>query len=118
MEKFNVIVYNVNKRCFEPYDIMPTLVREYNDAKDKPETFLEFKEFVERKSLYYWWSKCEWELILTDWPTGKTERKIDVYYQVMMNIDVITELLMRECGKTNEHGETNQTKGYRYKFYS
>ena len=38
--------------------------------------------------MYYYWAKCEWEVIVSDWPTsGKVEAKIDVYNQVMLNWD-------------------------------
>jgi hypothetical protein len=96
IDKFNVIIYDVNRRTFIPYDIMPVLVREYNDKnkKEKPVTFNEFKEFIEGIALYFWAYKCEYEIVLTDWPNNTIETKIDVYAQVMMNIDVITKLLM------------------------
>ena len=36
--------------------------------------------------MYHFWSKCEWEIIITDWPTsGKVEEKIDAFDQVMLN---------------------------------
>lgn len=120
MKKFDVIVYNINERKFEPYDIIPHLVSQYKKREDKPKTFDEFKEFVKNESMYQWWSRCEYEVILGPWPytSSPSERydkkgendveawkehwkkhlkeceKIDVYYQVMMNLDVITNLVM------------------------
>ncbi|MDY2736806.1 hypothetical protein [Intestinibacter sp.] len=46
--------------------------------------------------MYRWWSRCEYEIILQSWPTGRLEQKIDVYYQLMMNINIITEIVMDE----------------------
>lgn len=46
------------------------------------------EEFIERmrKDLMYWfWSKCEWEVVIVSWPEGRGETKIDVYDQVMLN---------------------------------
>ena len=121
MEKeFNVIIYNINNKKFEPYNIIPYLVSRYNKKENKPKTFDEFKEFVKNESLYQWWSRCEYEIILGPWPytSSPSERydkkgendveawkehwekhldeckKIDVHYQVMMNLDVITTLVM------------------------
>lgn len=121
MKKFNVIVYNINDKNFESYDIIPYLVSRYNKTKkEKPVTFEEFKEFVKDESMYQWWSRCEYEIILSPWPyvSSPSERwnkegendieawkehwkkhlnecqKIDVYHQVRMNLDVITNLVM------------------------
>lgn len=121
MKEFNVIVYNVNSKEFVPYNIIPYLVSQYKKIKkDKPKTFDEFKEFVKKESMYQWWSRCEYEIILSPWPykASPSERynkkgeddveawkehwkkhldeckKIDVHYQVMINLDVITTLVM------------------------
>lgn len=61
-----------------------------------PETFDEFKSFIESESNYMFWSRCEWEMIIHGWPVRKNNYKIDVHEQIMMNIDVITEILMDE----------------------
>lgn len=94
MKSFNVINYDFNSKRFEPYDIMPYLIDWYQKSKHKPTTFEEFKEFVHSKSLYKWWSQCEYEIILSDWPCQQNKVKIDVYYQITLNIDIITEILM------------------------
>lgn len=96
MKKFNVIIEDINTREFIPYDVIPYLVSQYKKAKDKPNTFLEFKEFIRKESMYQWWSRCEYEIVLQSWPTGKNEKKIDVYWQIMMNINLITDILMDE----------------------
>lgn len=48
-----------------------------------------FIEEVRRSLRYYYWSKCEWEIIITHWPPRKNAQdlKIDVYDQVMLNWD-------------------------------
>lgn len=120
MRQFNVINFDFNSKRFEPYDIIPYLVRCYNKEKNKPKTFDEFKEFVRNKSMYKWWARCEYEIVLSPWPytpspsesydkEGEDDveawkehwkkhlnecQKIDVFHQVRMNIDVITALVM------------------------
>lgn len=96
MKQFNVIVEDVNSEEFVPYDVIPYLKRCYQEKKDKPKTFEEFKTFIEKNSMYQWWSRCEYEIILKGWPNGGIEKKIDVHQQVMMNIDIIAEILMEE----------------------
>lgn len=95
MRSFYVIVNNFNKGTFEPYDVMPYLVKEYTEAETKPSTPEEFKEFVTEKAKYRWWARCEYEIILSDWPGMKHSEKWDVYRQVMMNINTVTKILMR-----------------------
>lgn len=99
MKQFNVIIEDINSRKFVPYDVMPYLVERYKKAKTKPQSFDEFKVFVSKESMYQWWARCEYEIVLQSWPTGKNEEKIDVYWQIMMNIDVIAKLLMEEVLK-------------------
>lgn len=95
---FNVIVFNPNTRKIEPYNVMLHLIRVYNDQKTKPVTFEECRKFIKDESRYQFWSRCEYEVILVDWPCQKTEHKMDVYEQIMMNLDVITEMFMKNIG--------------------
>lgn len=96
MNTFNVIIWNCNSKKFEPYDIMPYLREQYENKEEKPSSFAMFKEFVKDESLYQFWSRCEYEIILKDWPCGQKEEKWDVYGQIIMNLDLITRLLMED----------------------
>lgn len=123
MKQFNVINFNFNAKKFEAYDVIPYLVREYyeqieqydaskrelEEAKTEdeikiaksnldywsvPVTFDEFKKFVKDKAQDQFWSRCEYEIILVDWPCQKIEEKWDVYDQIMMNLDIVTQLVI------------------------
>ena len=118
MREFNVIGYNFNSKEFVPYNIIPYLVSQYKIKRDKPKTFDEVKEFVKKESMHQWWARCEYEIVLSPWPytLSPSERakeennvdawkehwkkhlnecqKIDVHYQVMMNLDIITALVI------------------------
>ena len=94
MKQFNVIIEDINSRKFIPYDVIPYLVQCYYEEKDRPGTIEEFKVFIERHSKYQWWSRCEYEIILSDWPSQCQQKKIDVHYQVMTNLDAVTKVLM------------------------
>lgn len=96
MKKFNVIIEDVNSGDFVPYNVIPYLKRCYLEEKKKPVILEEFKTFIEKNSMYQWWSRCEYEIILKSWPRGDKEKKIDVHQQIMMNIDIIAEILMKE----------------------
>lgn len=46
-----------------------------------------FFEKLRREVMYYFWSKCEYEIILSPW-TGRADNiKMDIYDQIMMNWD-------------------------------
>ena len=96
MKSFNVINYDCNKKKFIQFDVIPYLVSVYNELKKRPKTFNEFKEFVKTESQYQFWGRCEYEIILVDWPCKGREEKWDVYRQIMMNLDVVTKILMQE----------------------
>ena len=103
---FNTIIYDPNGKKFEAYDVMPYLRDRYLNEKKKrgknrhlPETFEEFKAFVREWGMYQFWGRCEYEVILVDWPCQNTSRKIDVWEQINANIDIVTELLMKDVVK-------------------
>lgn len=95
---WNVYVSNFNGREIEPYNIFRH-ARFYDDcckAKTKFNDDREgFAEAVRSDLMYYFWSKCEWEIILQHWPSMKDfhDKKIDVYDQVLLNWDVFIDYL-------------------------
>lgn len=104
MNKFNVLVFNFNSRKVQPYNIIPYLTECYKrkSKSKRPSTFEEFKEFIIKESKYQWWSRCEYEIVITGFPIQDEREKIDVYYQVMMNLDIITKLLIEEVSNKKE----------------
>jgi hypothetical protein len=96
MKKFNVINFNFNSRKMESFDVIPYLVDCCEEKDPKPKTFEEYKEVIKGESFYRFWSRCEYEIILTDWPNQKISEKWDVHKQIMMNLDIITEIVMEE----------------------
>lgn len=102
MKSFNVIIYNFNSKKFQPYDVMPYFINEYYETENKPISFSEFRKFIEDKSHYRYWSRCEYEIVLQSWPKGDIEQKWDIHKQIMMNINIITKILIE-----NVNGEDN-----------
>ena len=47
----------------------------------------EFADGLKKYLMYYFWSKCEYEIILSPWTGQADDIKIDVYDQIMMNFD-------------------------------
>ena len=91
IKPYKVISWNFNHDDIEYYDIMPVLIDSNKKIKkNKPKPFDEIKEFIINESRYRFWSRCEYEVIITGWPKQKREVKIDIFNQIMENIDVIT----------------------------
>ena len=58
------------------------------------------EERLKRLCMYYFWSKCEYEVIVSSWPSREgSERKIDIYSQLEANWPVFKELVFREIYK-------------------
>lgn len=100
MKSFNVIWWDFNKPEPEPYDVVPHLVKYYYETSNKPETLDEFKDFIKRFGRRQWWSRCEYEMVISDWPCDRYHHKIDIYDQILINLDIIAEIVMDEIIKT------------------
>lgn len=92
-KSFNVCMYDINKKEFVYYDVIPYLREKYISKKTKY-NWEEMKDFIRSYAMYQWWARCEYEIIISDWPREETKKKVDIYYQIMMNLDVITDIMM------------------------
>ena len=106
MNKLSFYVIFENNGNFEPYDIIPYFEHEYikrvsdNHPYYKvPKTFDEFKKFIDDSAKYQYWARCQYEIILSDWPCERVSEKWDIYKQISMNIDIITKLFMEHINK-------------------
>lgn len=93
--KWNVFYHDINRDKIGTYNIfkhggfredVKNAIKKYKD-KD------EFAEQLKKELMYYFWAKCEWEIILSPWVGGRNTKdiKIDVYDQVMLNWDVFLD---------------------------
>lgn len=100
-KKYNVIIGNINSRKIEGMDVLPYLEDAYNrrcHKEDRPKTKEEFIDFVDRYSMYQYWSRCEYEIIIQQWPNTEDEVKWSAYEQIKLNIELVTECLMYNLG--------------------
>lgn len=90
MLEWNVYCENFNAQKIEIFNVF----RHYGfheDCKKAARKYSKDKEAFEKaiksSAMYYFWSKCEWEIILSDWPpSGRfSKEKIDVYDQLRLN---------------------------------
>lgn len=95
-KEFNVLIWNFNTDNIEHYNILPYLRKCVLKDGKKITDIDELRKFIIKESRYMWGGRCEWEMICHCWPVRKNDYKIDVHEQVMMNIDIITEILWNE----------------------
>ena len=98
--KWNVYYHNINSQRIETYNIFDH--RMFNEyvmlhLERTYQTKEEFSEQIESELRYYFWSKAEWEIIVSPWCGGKDtkEIKIDVYDQVMLNFDSFVDYVWK-----------------------
>ena len=111
---FNVLEYDFNTRKISYYDVLPYFRncwtdKGYNFEKDKVKDRKTLKEWIKRTSRYNFWARCQYEFLTAPWPYREDKliedmKKIDVHEQIMMNIDIITDILFNEF-KIDENGE-------------
>ena len=68
-----------------------TFTKEMNEIKKKTSTKEEFAEKLDHMMRYYFWSKCEYEVIISPWVGRADDVKIDIYDQIHMNWNVFVD---------------------------
>lgn len=84
-------VYNI----FEHKDFMEDCDNAWENYKNKHHNFAKFYEDIDSILMYYFWCKCEWEIILSNFPPSDSfkNKKVDVYQQVKINWDKFIDYL-------------------------
>lgn len=102
MLKWNVIVADMNSGKIKAYNLFDHsgFAREIEKACKEATTKEQFADDVKTTLMYYFWCKAEWEVIVSPWCGSREnkERKIDVYWQVMNNLDQFIDYIMKEEG--------------------
>ena len=98
MLAWNVYLDDFNNRCIRTLNIFEhasfmdgcrKAAKKYKDDRTA------FEEQIERLLKYYFWCKCEYEIVLDTWPPSPRfhPEKVDVYDQVKLNWPVFTDWL-------------------------
>lgn len=97
---WNVYIHDVNHNRITPYNIFQhsSFCKYLYKAKVKylkkdSFDFDTFMEEVKKELMCYFWSKCEWGIIIKAWAVSKVEEKVDVCGQIMMNWEAFKEYL-------------------------
>lgn len=86
IEKFNV---------FQHWRFCNDLVKLRKDLKK--DSTIDTKERIKKELMYYFWSKSEYEILISPWISRDKEKstiKIDIYDQVMMNFEKFHDYVM------------------------
>lgn len=105
-----VYIENFNAKKIEKYnvlgneEIVDTIKKAYKKYKNDYDKFC---EEVKSELMYHYWSKCEWEIILSDWPPSETfnKEKIDVFDQIMLNKDIFFKYVW-DCCQENKNSKS------------
>lgn len=89
--EWNVFVHDINKRQMKIFNVFnhgryrQEIIELLNRKDDY--TLEEFREKVKLSTMYYYWCKCEWEILIAPWVGNfdKESVKIDVYKQLEIN---------------------------------
>lgn len=76
--------------------IRQSLIDRVKKLIKKNADYEEIKKEIDISLMHDYWSKSEYEVIVSNWGGKEFEQKIDIYYQLQPNIDRITEYLIRE----------------------
>ena len=109
MPVWNVYTYNINSRKIETFNIFKH-GRFYESVKEDLQLYSNKSEFAERLKAnltYYFWSKSEWEILISPWIGGNREKesiKVDVFLQVNNNFNILLDYIwnnkneiLKEC---------------------
>lgn len=93
--KWNVFYHSFNKQeiitinIFDHWRFSEDVEKNLKKIKDKDE----FAEKLRRDLMYYFWSKSEYEIIISPWCGGHNTKdiKVDAYTQVINNWDIFLD---------------------------
>lgn len=97
--EWNVYVHNFNLNKIEKYNVFAhgSFIKYLKKACEECKSKNVLAEKIKSELRYYFWSKCQWEIIISPW-VGRAEScdiKIDVYDQVMMNFDIFVDYVWK-----------------------
>lgn len=92
---WNVIVRNMNTDSIETFNVFDHygVIKDIASMVRKRMNRAAFAEELRRSLMYHFWSKYEWEVLVSPWGSNPKDihKKIDVYWQIMNNWDIFLE---------------------------
>ena len=97
--EWNVLLHDFNRDEIIKYNIFgknSPLEIEKLIKKNKITTYRDFKEKMKSEFMYHYWSRTEYEIIVSGFCKDAKEYKIDVWTQIEMNFDRVLEYIIGE----------------------
>ena len=98
--EWNVLLHDFNSSKIRKYNVLNDdyIINSIKKAIKKQEikNYAEFKEFIARKFMAQYWSRTEYEILVSGLFDIDKAEKIDVWYQIEMNLDNIAEYMINK----------------------
>ncbi len=97
--EWNVLLHDFNRDEIRNYNIFGSKSPEEianRIKKNKIITYEDFKESMKRNFMAQYWSRSEYEIIVSGFSQNAKQYKIDVWRQIEMNLDRILEYIINE----------------------
>lgn len=99
MLEWYVYLEDVNRKKIVKYNVFKhyNFCQDLKDIISKLKNKNELSEKVRRIALYYFWSKCEYEILITTWIGRKDfkDEKVDVYDQLQLNWNAFIDYIWK-----------------------
>lgn len=96
--KWYALYWDSNDNTLKTTNVIhEALIAEVKKAIKKGYDSIAIRNIVKSYLVWHYWSKCEWEVLVSPLFTRKAEEdevKIDIWTQLEPNLDVITEYLI------------------------
>ena len=91
-----VLRYDINKRKIIYFNIFDywKLVEEIDSHLSENFDYDDFVDFLETELSYYFWARSENEVAVGDTVEPRTLQKIDIYDQLIPNIEILADYIM------------------------
>ena len=97
-----VYTYNSNSKQVEHYNVFfnSGFLRDIKELLRKKLLREDFSEGVRKSAMYYFWSRSEHEVMVSDIFSGiKCQKKVDAYEQLRMNWEVFIDYILQKAGE-------------------
>lgn len=116
MLEWNVFVGNFNSgrierhNVFDHWRFMEDLKKLARRCKDTERE--QFEKELKRDLMYYYWSKCEWEIVLDHFPQSEDKNrfrpeKVDVWEQIALNWRPFADYVWAHRAELRRRGKKN-----------
>ena len=99
--------YDFNKREIVPFNVFrhAGFKEDVEEIDIKNISYKDFKNRLDRLTLYYFWSKCEYEIVITSWPPFITKEDA---YEMMNQFEKDSKHYGREALVVNANLEVGE----------